>query len=198
MHDKKHLRQSLREQRRTLASGEEGALRARRMQERLFTSSLWQACRRVAAYFSVKEEAGTELILAEALRTGRELFLPRCRRKGESGWPGGMDFIRWSGDVALVPSPFGIPEPELTPQARLLSNEELAAPDTLVFVPALAFDRQGFRLGYGGGYYDRFLVRASCPCVGLVFHGLLLDALPRDPWDTPVHAVCTEEELLWV
>ena len=152
----------------------------------------------MAAYVSVKEEAGTDLILAEALRSGRELFLPRCRRKGEPGWPGGMDFIHWHGETALVPSPFGIPEPELTPQARQLSNEELAAPDTLILVPALAFDRQGFRLGYGGGYYDRFLARASCSCVGLSFHGLLLDELPRDPWDKPVHAVCTEEELLWV
>lgn len=198
MHDKNALRQILRAKRCSLASGAEGALRARRMQEHLFASPFWQSCRRVAAYVSVKEEAGTELILAEAFRTGRELFLPRCRRKGEPGWPGGMDFIHWLGEESLELSPFGIPEPEFTPQARLLSGEGLAAPDTLILVPALAFDRQGFRLGYGGGYYDRLLSRASCPCVGLTFHGLLLDELPRDPWDKTVHAVCTEEEQLWI
>lgn len=198
MTSKNALRAALREKRLALAQGAEGALRSRLLQEKLLASSLWQKARRVAAYVSVKGEVGTDIILAEAWRTGREVFLPRCRRREEPGWPGGMDFILCRGPEELTPSPFGIPEPELTPGARLLADSELAAPDTLIIVPALAFDRAGFRLGYGGGYYDRLLARATCPTVGLCFHELLFDSLPRDAWDRPAHAVCSEEALLFI
>ena len=196
MNDKHILRNTLRSQRLTLASGSEGAERCLRMQERLLASDAWRKCRRVAAYVSVKGEADTGLILAEALRSGRELFLPRCRVKGEEGWPGAMDFFACSDLGALKKSSFGIPEPVPGPEASLLMPEALREPDTLVIVPALAFDRSGYRLGYGGGYYDRMLASASCPCVGLAFHDMLVESLPREEWDRPVSAVCTEEILL--
>jgi len=194
MNTKSALRTELRTRRLALAPGPEGELRSRLMQERLLASPLWRDCRRVAAYMAVKGEAGTSLLLDEARRTGRALFLPRCRRQGEEGWPGGMDFLLCEAGTPLILSRFGIPEPP--PDAPALSPAELAAPDTLLIVPALAFDREGFRLGYGGGYYDRVLARAACPSVGLAFHSLLLPQLPRDPWDQAVHAVCTEEILL--
>ena len=196
MNDKHALRNILRAQRLTLASGPEGEARSRRMQECLLASELWSKCLRVAAYVSVKGEADTGLILAEALLSGRELFLPRCRVKGEEGWPGAMDFFACSDLGALKKSAFGIPEPVPGPETRLLTMEALRDPDTLVIVPALAFDRSGYRLGYGGGYYDRMLASASCPCVGLAFHDLLVESLPREEWDRPVSAVCTEEILL--
>ena len=194
MNTKSALRTELRTRRLALASGPEGELRSRLMQERLLASPLWRDCRRVAAYMAVKGEAGTSLLLDEARRTGRALFLPRCRRQGEEGWPGGMDFLLCEAGTPLILSRFGIPEPP--PDVPALSPAELAAPDTLLIVPALAFDREGFRLGYGGGYYDRVLARAACPSVGLAFHSLLLPQLPRDPWDKSVRAVCTEEILL--
>ena len=196
MNDKHALRHILRSQRFTLASGPEGGERSRRMQERLLASDLWRKCRRVAAYVSVKGEADTALILAEALQSGREFFLPRCRAKGEEGWPGTMDFFACADLGALKKSAFGIPEPVPGPEVRLLMPEDLKEPDTLVIVPALAFDHSGYRLGYGGGYYDRMLASASCPCVGLAFHDLLVESLPREEWDRPVSAVCTEEILL--
>lgn len=252
MSTKSALRSQLRARRRALALSPEGALRSRLLQERLLESPLWRDCRRVLAYVAVKDEAGTALLISEAHRTGRALYLPRCRRQGEEGWPGTMDFLLCEAGTPLIPSPFGIPEPPLcsvTPcasahspcvstlsapespalprpapacpsslplsgasplaspapsssaaasasPAPALSPAELSAPDTLLIVPALAFDRHGFRLGYGGGYYDRVLARAACPSVGLAFHALLVPQLPRDPWDKAVCAVCTEEILL--
>ena len=196
MNDKHALRNKLRAQRLVLASGPEGEERSRHMQEHLLASDLWRKCRRVAAYVSVKGEAGTRLILEEALRSGRELFLPRCRVKGEEGWPGTMDFFACADLGALEKSAFGIPEPVPGMGAHLLMPEALQEPDTLIIVPALAFDRSGYRLGYGGGYYDRMLASSTCPCVGLAFHDLLVEALPREEWDKPVSAICTEEVLL--
>ncbi len=191
--DKKQLRSFLKKRRMELSSGEEGRNRNLRMQERLLESGLWKRSRAVALYVSVKGEADTSLLLREAWRDGKQVFLPRCRREE----PGSMDMIACLGPEGLEVSGFGIPEPRLEENSRLLSFADLTAGEsTLVVVPALAFDREGFRLGYGGGYYDRMLAAAQCPSVGLAFHELLLNRLPRDPWDRPVGAVCTEEEFL--
>ena len=189
---KSELRKIIREKRMALSCGEEGAVRSRRMQERLLNSALWKKSRRVALYVSVKGEPGTELLLDEAWKSGRTVFLPRCRREEK----GMMDMIACCGREELESSRFGIPEPRLERDSRLLSAEELSDGGTLVVVPALAFDREGYRLGYGGGYYDRLLDGAGCMSAGLAYHDLLLDHLPHDAWDRPAGAVCTEEELL--
>jgi 5-formyltetrahydrofolate cyclo-ligase len=65
----------------------------------------------------------------------------------------------------------------------------------LILVPAVGCDRQGFRLGYGGGFYDRLLsdpAWANIPTIGIVFEFAYLDRLTPDPWDYPLRAVCTE------
>ena len=189
---KVELRKAVRERRAALSCGEEGARRSSRMQERLMDSGLWKKSRRIALYVSVKGEPGTELLLDEAWKSGRTVFLPRCW-KNEKGI---MDMIACPGREELELSAFGIPEPRLEEDSRLLSAEELSDGGTLVVVPALAFDREGYRLGYGGGYYDRLLAGARCMSAGLAYHDLLLEHLPHDAWDRPAGAVCTEEELL--
>jgi 5-formyltetrahydrofolate cyclo-ligase len=63
---------------------------------------------------------------------------------------------------------------------------------TLALVPALACDHQGFRLGYGGGYYDRFLASDPLPTLGICFSEFVFPELPRDPWDQPLEGIATE------
>ena len=193
MRDKSELRRRLRKRRAALSSGDFGRARCLAVEMRLLESPFWQRSRRIVLYVAVKGEVDTALLLERAWKEGRELFLPRCRPED----PGLMDMIACRGPEELVPSSFGIPEPVLSGESRILSLRDLSDGDrTLVVVPGLAFDRDGFRLGYGGGYYDRMLALARCPGVGLTFHDLLLERLPRDAWDRPVKAVCTEEELL--
>ena len=69
----------------------------------------------------------------------------------------------------------------------------------LLVVPGLAFDRQGYRLGRGGGYYDRFLARrVASTVVGLAFSWQIVPEVPRDPWDVPVGAIVTERGVIRV
>ena len=92
----------------------------------------------------------------------------------------------------LVPGPFGILQPRTG--AAPVDPQELS----VVLVPAIAYDRRGYRLGYGGGYYDRFLPRLGRAAVtaGLVYDALLLAELPAEGHDRPVQWVLTETRRL--
>ena len=98
-----------------------------------------------------------------------------------------MSFFSIRGSQDLDPGAYGIPEPlaacqEVRPTAR-----------SLCLVPALAFDRQGGRIGYGGGYYDRFLAAFPGTAVGLVRADFLADCLPAEPFDQKVKYLVTQD-----
>lgn len=179
--------------------------RAVAAQENLLRSDCWRQASSVALYVGVKDELGTGLLLEAAWREGRTLWLPRVRR----GQPGFMDFVACVSREQLRPGPFGLVEPEADlpgfgPEdvaagaGRGHSTEGGAAfAPSLMVLPGLAFDLEGGRLGYGGGYYDRFLQAGlECPRVGFCFDFQLVPPLPLAPWDQRVHHLCTEERLL--
>jgi 5-formyltetrahydrofolate cyclo-ligase len=92
----------------------------------------------------------------------------------------------------LAPGRYGIPEPP--PDAPALSPEGARG---VVVVPGLGFDRAGGRIGTGKGYYDRTLPRfPGLTRIGLAMDGFVVDCLPTDPWDVPMHLVVTEHDLL--
>ncbi len=90
----------------------------------------------------------------------------------------------------LIRHPFGMAEPAADLPVILPNDVQLA------LVPGLAFDRQGRRLGYGGGYFDRFLREFSGISLGITFQALLLDQLPFDDDDVPVQWIVTEAGIL--
>jgi 5-formyltetrahydrofolate cyclo-ligase len=105
-----------------------------------------------------------------------------------------MSFHRVDSGDALAPGRYGIPAPADVGTARV----EVDGFD-LVVVPGLAFDPNGFRLGRGVGYYDRFLSRARSKTVaGLAFSWRIVPEVPVDPWDVPVDAVVTEKGVIRV
>lgn len=149
--------------------------------EQLCSLPEYAAAGRLFAYWSMGRECDTRALLERARRRGMPAALPVCRGRGE------MDFFLWTGE--LVPGRLGIPEPQ---------GGEIAfpGPGDLMAVPAVCCDAGGYRLGRGGGYYDRYLAAHPCFSVCLCRERLLAEKIPRDWNDFPVSAVITEERVL--
>lgn len=143
----------------------------------------------VFTYLSFGAEVDTRELIQRAWEAGKTVCLPRVV-------PGTRE-MRWytvQSLDGLVRGSFGVEEPPHDP-SREADPADFAHPVTLV--PGLAFDRAGFRLGYGGGFYDTFLPGFPGASIGLVRACQLVEALPvRDAHDVPVDAVVTESGVL--
>ncbi len=175
--EKKRLRALIRKNRRAL---QEAFFRRESEAFLPFLSALpeWKRARTVMAYAALQGEPDLSPVLREILCSGRRLVLPRC--EGESIIPRLV-----TGLSRLSPGAYGIPEPgEGCPAVR---PEEI----DLLLVPGLAFDREGFRLGQGGGYYDRFLPQARGFRLGVCHAFELLPAVPREAHDARMDGAMT-------
>ena len=178
-------------------------------QRRMLGAPMWARARSVALYVGVRGELGTHVLLQAAWQTGKTVWLPRVRPEAS----GLMDFAPCSGPEQLRPGPMGLLEPldslpGVGPEMNMDAGHNAGhnagrdaklpvfAPD-IALLPGVAFDLAGGRLGYGGGYYDRFLEKGlDCPRVGLCFEFQLVESLPLAPWDQRVNYICTEERML--
>ncbi len=161
------------------------------MAKRLEAADFFATARIVMLYLPIKNEADTRELFPELFRRGATVLLPRCR-DGESGE---LDVYCVTGLTQVRPGRFGILEPD--PGVCLPAGD--LSPDVVV-TPGVAFDRRGYRLGFGGGYYDRLFSRPRMQRtirVGLAYDFQILEKLPMEPWDRPMHALCTPKELIW-
>ena len=135
--------------------------------------------RTVFVFCGTGTEPDTARLIPRLLALGKIVGLPRML-------PGrAMEVRRYDPHRPLVRHPWGILEPDET--CPLLSQKDI----DLALVPALCYDEQGFRLGMGGGYYDRWLPAFGGLTVGLCRAALLQTQLPREPHDRPVDLVIT-------
>ncbi len=126
----------------------------------------------VMAFVGFSGEPDTDPLIARLAVDGKRLLLPRVEPTG---------IVPAEGDWPLVPSKFGVQEPT----GRAVEVGEI----DLVIVPGLAFTVAGDRLGYGQGYYDRFLPTVSAPSVGVCFTDQLVDEMPLTEHDVRVDMV---------
>ena len=132
----------------------------------------------IASYVSYEYEPSTAEINEAFLRDGKVLVLPRIN--GDR-----LEWVKWDGD----PANLVIKKKILEPIGQALTDlSQIQA----VIVPALRIDQSGFRLGQGGGYYDRALPHLSAWKIGLVYAGeLSSEVLPHEPHDVPLDAAAT-------
>ncbi len=179
------VRGAAREARDALASGL-GVAAATGVAARFITAPVLAAHARagcvVAGYLPIGSEIDPRLLMDRVAGTGAALCLPVVGADVEP-----LEFRRWQPGDAVEPSAFGTSVPR--------EGSDLLVPD-LVLVPMLAFDRDGHRIGYGGGYYDRTLARLRADgdvlAVGLAFSGQVRDDLPVGPNDARLDWIVTE------
>ncbi|MGG6294051.1 5-formyltetrahydrofolate cyclo-ligase [Leptolyngbya sp. AN02str] len=155
-----------------------------RICEHLRTWPTFQQARTILVYFSFRNEPD----LTRLWRLGKRFGFPRCIDQ---------KFLEWhlwlpSSSIPLQKGAYGIPEPH--PSAPVIRPQDV----DLILVPSVACDVRGYRLGYGGGFYDRMLAKPewrSKPTVGIVFEFARVPKLPNDPWDRPLQGICTEAGL---
>jgi 5-formyltetrahydrofolate cyclo-ligase len=181
--DKGELRRSLIQQRRSL-SPEEWQSKSQQLCEHLKASSLVQQATTILAYFSFRQEPD----LSSLFSLDKIWGVPRCVGKS-------LSWHRLKSEFPLQTGTYGITEPH--PDTPIVDIDRV----DLILVPCVACDLRGYRLGYGGGFYDRLLSSpqwAAKPTIGIVFQFAVLPELAIDPWDQPLQQICTEEGMIFL
>jgi len=140
----------------------------------------------IASYISYADEPSTKELNEALLKNGKTLYLPRI-----SGTD--LEWVKWSGsDTDLSPSKFS--KKIIEPVGPAISDKSQIE---LVIVPALRIDRSGYRLGQGGGFYDRALSNMNAWTIGLIHPDeISSEDLPREDFDIPLNAAATPDLLL--
>jgi len=177
--DKKALRREIGEKKRAMTS-EQIEQASQRLAQRLFATEAYQNAQSIYGYLSYNQEVRTEGILKQALIDGKRVAVPKVF--GDE-----MKFL-WLDNLSLVaPGYYDIPEP--------IANEPIADDElALVLMPGLAFDPMGHRLGYGGGFYDRYLAEHhDHKLVALCYDFQMFDHLETESHDIPVDLVIADK-----
>lgn len=151
--------------------------------ENLLNAPEINAAHTIASYFSYGAEPDTSALNLALLKSGKNLLLPRI--DGDH-----LHWVPWNGDDSQLKKNKNFSEPIGDAITELSTIK-------VVIVPALRIDREGFRLGQGGGYYDRALPLLSAWSIGLIHPDELSGTpLPRDVWDIPMNAAATPDLIL--
>ena len=147
--------------------------------EGLLQHPFYQEANTIATYLSFPHEFQTQELIEQALKDGKKVLIPKTYPKGR------IDFVVYDPQQ-LVKTSFGL----LEPQGDLEVVD--ASQIDLIHVPGLAFTTEGYRIGYGGGYYDRYLEHFSGHTLSTVYHYQVQDFIPENH-DIPVEEVLIDE-----
>ncbi|MEG2738452.1 5-formyltetrahydrofolate cyclo-ligase [Clostridium sp.] len=145
----------------------------------------YKKCKQIFIYIGFGSEINTKKLIEHALEDGKEVYVPKVIKKD-------MVFIRIDNLENLVTSNYGILEP--------IGDKSDFDVDKLgiVIMPGVVFDKQGNRIGYGGGYYDKFFNNNSINArkIALVYDFQIINAIPSEEHDIKVDSIMTEEKLI--
>ena len=173
--DKKALRATIRQRKRAM-SEEEIVTKSQKLYELLMETDLYKNAKTFYGYMPYNQEVRTVPMLEQALRDGKRVAIPKC-------YGSEMKFI-YLDDLTKVEKGYAnIPEP--------IEDGPIADdPTALVLMPGMAFDPQGHRIGYGGGFYDKFLAaEPDHPPLALCYDFQMMPHLETEEYDIPVDCV---------
>ena len=173
--NKQELRKAIRAQKRAMTE-EQIVEKSNRLGELFLASDAYKNAKTIYGYLPYNQEVRTVAMLEQALRDGKRVAVPKCY--GEE-----MRFI-YMDDLSKVEKGYAnIPEP--------IADDPVADDETaLVLMPGMAFTKDGKRMGYGGGFYDKFLAaEPNHPTVALCYAFQMVEDLPTEDYDIPVDCV---------
>ncbi len=183
------LRQQLRQRRRALSSQQQQQA-ATELVKQFFSCALLTQHQRIAIYLSNDSELDTGPLINALWQAGKQLYLPVLH----PFTAGNLLFIEYQPETGLLPNRFGINEPELQCH-KIRPVAEL----DLILTPLVAFDKQGNRLGMGGGFYDRTLAswrNKPQPLIAGIAHDCQqVEHLPAESWDVPLPVILTPQKI---
>lgn len=183
--DIKATKTALREQflaRRTAMPPQEKKAREEKICRLILSSASFRYAETILAYSPKESEIDIRPVLREALTQGKRLALPRC--EGEH-----LMIYRYISSLEeLTPAAFGLMEPKAT----ALAFTEDPGHSSLCLVPGVVFDVHGYRIGYGGGYYDRFLNNFHGSVAGVIYRDFILPQLPHGRYDRALPIMITD------
>lgn len=151
---------------------------------RVIALPAFKRAEKILVYADYNHEVITRYLIMEAWKNGKEVAVPKVVGKE-------MVFYRLTDFEQLKPGYFGIPEPE--------EGEAVNWENALMIMPGVAFDRENHRVGYGGGFYDRYLEKhPSLERVAIAFDFQILSKVPVEPTDIFPQIIVTEKETLYL
>ena len=152
------------------------------LQEKFLQTEEYKNTKTLLAFVSKDIEINTEKIIEQALADGKTLALPKCKEENL------MDFYIVNSLSQLKEGYYGLLEPD--PEKCTILKDTA---NTICLVPGLAFDREGYRIGFGKGYYDRFLLDYNGVTVGMCYAKCVHESLPKGYYDRPIDILITEK-----
>ncbi len=184
---KNALRRIVKEYRKSLEIKEKNVLDTR-IFENLFSIDCFLDCETVLCYMSNNLEIDTNNIILKLFNQNKTVAVPKCIKGTRD-----MQFFVINSFKQTEKCSFGIFEP-LDKECQKLNNLK----NSVCIMPGLAFDKNGYRLGYGKGYYDRFLDKFDGIKIGLCYEKYLLNEIAHDFYDIKADIVVTENQILYI
>ncbi len=152
----------------------------KKIRENLKNLEIYKEAKSVFVFISYKSEVDTKKIIEDIIKDGKKLLVPLVKGKD-------MIAVEVRGIEDLEPNKMGILEPK--------SGEEVLNVD-LTITPGLAFDSEGYRLGYGGGYYDKFFAKVDTIRMGIGYSDQIVEEVPHEDYDKKLSYLLTDEGLI--
>lgn len=156
------------------------------IRDKLFQQQEWRQAEVIALTVSRGREIDTWPIIREGWRQKKIIALPACNKSAKK-----LIFRRTDAFNQLSKSSYGLLEPNEA-ETEPIDKQRI----DLMIVPGVVFDRRGYRIGYGGGYYDRFLENGGIRTLSLLLDQQLTARIPADPYDRPVDQLITQTRII--
>ncbi len=151
----------------------------------ILSSAVYRYADVILMFYPMKGEVDIFPVMEAALKSGKQVAFPRCHAEDRS-----MTFYFVTSKEDFEAGSYGIMEPKTA--LPVFDPAEIETRNVLCLVPAIVYDRRGYRVGYGGGYYDRFFGKTRPASIGVVYEEFILKSVPHGRYDITVDVVVSE------